>query len=87
MLRVLVQPRAARDEFAGLHGERLRIRLAAPPVDGAANERLIAFLAEAFGVPRRQVTLANGARSRAKTVHIRAPARRPPGLAIPAPPV
>ena len=87
MLRVQVQPRASRDEFAGLHGNRLKIRLTAAPVDGAANSQLAAFLAAAFGVPKRQVALVSGASGRAKTVRIQAPVRLPPGLAIPSPPV
>ena len=44
-LAIQVQPRASRTELAGIHGDALRIRLAAPPVDGAANEELIRFLA------------------------------------------
>ena len=72
-----VQPGAKRTEFAGRHGERLKVRIAAPPVDGAANDELVRFLAEAFGVPRRQVILVSGAASRSKRVRIEAPARRP----------
>ena len=67
-LSVRVQPRAARSEIAGLFGDRIRIRLAAPPVDGAANEALVRFLAEALGVPARAVTIAGGHASRSKTV-------------------
>jgi len=47
-----LQPKASRDEFAGLHGERLKIRLTAPPVEGKANAHLLAFLAAAFGVAK-----------------------------------
>lgn len=82
VLRVQVQPRASRDGFAGLHGDRLKIRLTAAPVDGAANAQLTAFLAEAFGVPKRQVQLVSGASGRAKTVRIEAPVRLPPELAM-----
>ena len=61
VLLLHVQPGAKRTEVAGIHGEtatgRLRIRLAAPPVDGKANAELVRFLAAAFGVPRRAVTL------------------------------
>ena len=67
-IAVRVQPRAARSEVAGLHGDRIRIRLAAPPVDGAANEALVRFLAEALGVPPRAVSIASGHASRSKTV-------------------
>ncbi len=67
-LAIRVQPRAARSEVAGLHGDRIRIRLAAPPVDGAANDALVRFLAEALGVPARAVTITGGLASRSKTV-------------------
>jgi hypothetical protein len=80
ILRVQVQPRASRNEFAGLHGDRIKIRLTAPPVEGAANAALIAFLAEAFGVAKRQVTLLAGDTGRAKTLRIAGPAHLPAEL-------
>lgn len=83
LLSVQVQPRARGSEFAGLHGDHLKIRLAAPPVDGQANAALIDFLAEAFGVPKRQVVLVAGASGRSKRLRIAAPARLPAGLPIP----
>jgi len=55
----------------------LKVRLTAPPVDGKANAELLRFLAEAFGVPRRNVTLVRGETSRAKVVRIAHPAARP----------
>lgn len=67
-IAVRVQPRAARSECTGLHGTELRIRLAAPPVDGAANEALTRFLADALGVPARRVTITGGLASRSKSV-------------------
>ena len=69
-LLVHVQPRARKTELAGRHGETIKIRLHAPPVDGAANEELVRFLAEALGVPRRAVRIAGGLASRDKTVEI-----------------
>jgi uncharacterized protein (TIGR00251 family) len=81
-----LQPGASKDEFAGLHGERLKIRIAAPPVDGKANAHLIGFLAKAFGVPKMAVTIERGETGRQKTVSIRAPVTLPDGLGI-APPV
>ncbi|HEX6643036.1 MAG TPA: DUF167 domain-containing protein [Gemmatimonadales bacterium] len=69
-IAVRVQPRASRSEVAGLHGEQVRIRLAAPPVDGAANEALVRFLADLLGVPARRVTLAAGHASRSKVVRV-----------------
>ena len=67
---VRVQPRAARSEVLGLHGDALKVRLAAPPVDGAANDALVALLAEALGVPRRAVRVVTGATARAKLVEV-----------------
>ena len=67
-LSVLVQPRASRTEVVGVHGDLLRVRLAAPPVDGAANETLVRFLAEGLGVRRAAVTIVSGERGRRKVV-------------------
>ena len=69
-LRLRIQPRASRTEVAGLHGDLLRIRLSAPPVDGAANEELIRFLADLLGVPGRAVEITAGHAGRQKTVRI-----------------
>jgi len=67
---VHVQPRAARSEIVGLHGAALKVRLQAPPVDGAANEALVALLADRLGVAPREVKVVAGASSRAKTVEV-----------------
>jgi len=77
VLALRVQPGAKRSEVAGEHGGALKMRLAAPPVDGKANAELRRFLADAFGVPLRNVTLLRGEASRAKQVRVDAPARRP----------
>ena len=69
-ISVHVQPRAARSEIVGLHGAALKVRLQAPPVDGAANEALVALLADRLGVARRAVKVVAGASSRAKTVEV-----------------
>jgi len=69
-LTLHVQPRARRTEVAGLHGDAIRVRLAAPPVDGAANDELVRFLAERFGVARRAVRIVAGATARRKVVEI-----------------
>ena len=69
-LSLHVQPGAKRTEFAGQHGERLKIRLAAPPVDGKANAALIEFLAEHYAVPRKNVSIEAGLSSRQKRVAI-----------------
>ena len=67
---VRVQPRASRTEIVGLHGAALKVRLQAPPVEGAANEALVRLLAERLGVPRKAVRVVAGATSRAKTVEV-----------------
>ena len=74
VLELHVQPGAKRTEFCGMHGERARLKLAAPPVDGKANDALIEFLAGHYGVPRRNVTIESGLRSRQKRVSIWKPA-------------
>lgn len=70
VLTLHVQPGARRTEIAGLHGDALKVRLAAPPVDGKANECLIGFLAEILGVAKHRVELVSGATSRSKRVRI-----------------
>ena len=67
---VHVVPRARMTGVAGRHGDALKIRLAAPPVDGAANDELIRFLAERLSVPRSAVTITAGHTSRRKTVKV-----------------
>ena len=67
---VKVQPRAARDRLLGVERDRLKIALAAPPVDGAANDALIAFLAAALHVPKRAVEIVRGERGRVKLVRV-----------------
>ncbi|HEY4698720.1 MAG TPA: DUF167 domain-containing protein [Gallionella sp.] len=69
-LTLHVQPGAKRSEIAGLHGNALKIRLAAPPVEGRANEALQKFIAELFAVTMRQVELKQGAQSRHKVVAV-----------------
>lgn len=65
---VYVQPRASRTELAGLHGGVLKVRVAAPPVDAAANRALIEFLAECLGVAKRSVRVVAGETSRTKVL-------------------
>jgi len=66
LIAVHAQPGAKKSAVAGLHGAALKIRIAAPPVEGKANEALIAFVAKALGVPRRSVSLVRGEASREK---------------------
>ena len=81
VLALHVQPGARRTAVAGLYGAgveaRLKVALAAPPVDGKANAALLRYLAAAFGVPQKSVTLERGEASRQKTVRIARPALRP----------
>ena len=70
ILELHVQPGAKRSEFAGMHGERVKIRLAAPALEGKANAALIEFLAGHYGVPKRNVRIAAGLKSRRKRVVI-----------------
>ena len=80
ILALRVQPRASRDELAGPYGERFRVRIAAPPVDGKANAHLLRFLADCFGVPVADAWLERGETGRDKQVRIRRPRRVPPAL-------
>lgn len=68
LLTLHIQPGAKRSEVVGLHGGALKVRVASPPVDGKANEALLAFIADRFGLPKRAVQLVKGDTSRAKTV-------------------
>jgi len=76
-LSIRVQPRASRDEIVGPHGDSLKVRITAPPVDGRANAHLVKYLAKAFGVPRARVTLLGGESGRDKRLRIDAPSRLP----------
>jgi uncharacterized protein (TIGR00251 family) len=70
-ITIRLQPRASRDEIIGWNDERvLRVRVKAPPVDGAANAALVQLLAKTVGVPKSKVTLIAGATARNKIVEI-----------------
>jgi uncharacterized protein (TIGR00251 family) len=69
-LTLHVQPGAKRSEIVGLHGEALKIKLAAPPIEGRANDALLKFIADLFGVPLRNTELMQGGQSRHKVVAI-----------------
>ena len=69
-LLVQVQPRASRTELAGLHGDAVKIRLAAPPVDGAANDALVRYLTVLFDVPRTSIVVRSGHAGRRKVLEI-----------------
>lgn len=70
ILSLYIQPGAKNTQFAGLHGDALKISLAAPPIEGKANKALIKFLADCFQVSANQVSIKRGAHSRYKLVEI-----------------
>lgn len=72
-----LQPNAAKDEIAGVHNDRLKIRIASPPVEGKANTHLIKFLSKIFNVTKTDITIVKGLSSRYKTVHVRSPSQLP----------
>ena len=80
LLRLRVQAGASRDEVAGPLGDRIKVRVAAKPVDNAANLRLASLLAAEFGVSPSQIKLLTGHSGRDKRVEIRRPARLPAWL-------
>jgi uncharacterized protein (TIGR00251 family) len=83
VLALHVQPGASHDRLDGRHGDRLKIRISAPPADDRANTRLLTFLASLFDVPRRQVKLLSGPGSRQKRVRIHKPRTLPSGIEPP----
>jgi uncharacterized protein (TIGR00251 family) len=70
IFKVRVVPRASRSEFVGEHDGALRARIAAPPVDGAANDELVRLLARMFRVPRNAIEITAGQTSKLKTVRV-----------------
>ncbi len=83
ILQVHVQPRASRDEIVGPHGDALKIRITAPPVEGRANRQLTALLAKTFGVAKGAVELAGGDSGRRKRFRIHHPRRLLDGMTSP----
>jgi uncharacterized protein (TIGR00251 family) len=70
-IRLHVQPRASRTEVAGVHGDALRVRVAAPPVEGEANQELLRFLAKKLRLPKSDLQLVHGESGRTKVIEIR----------------
>jgi len=83
VLHCHVQPKASRDALAGLYGERLKVQISAPPVDGKANKHLLNYIAREFGVAKARVSLTRGASSRQKTLEIARPQTIPEAAQIP----
>ncbi len=81
---LLVQTYASHDEIAGVHGNRLKVRLATSPVAGKANEHLVKLMAEYFGVPHNRVHLTKGHQSRMKQICIQNPQNNLPDRETPA---
>jgi len=80
LLDLRVQPRASRDRIAGPLGDRLKVTITAPPVDGKANAYLCRYIGKAFGVPRSRVTVLAGQSGRDKRICIDAPTKVPAEL-------
>jgi uncharacterized protein len=71
--KVRVQPKSARNEIVGLHEDALKVKLTAPPVDGAANKACVAFLAKTLGVSKSSLEIVSGHKDRNKVVALRVP--------------
>ena len=69
-LKVLIQPRASREGIVGMHGDALKVRVSAPPLEGRANKALKKLLAEQLGVPPSRIQISTGQRSREKILKI-----------------
>jgi uncharacterized protein (TIGR00251 family) len=80
ILRILVQPKAGKDEIVGPHGDELKVRIQAPPVEGAANQAVVKFFSKLFKVPKSHITILSGETSRHKRLRIQAPKRLPKGI-------
>ncbi|ANJ68485.1 YggU family protein [Halothiobacillus diazotrophicus] len=73
ILRIKVQPRSSRNALGEVLGDRVKLYLTAPPVDGKANAAVVAFLANHFGVAKGQVTIRRGETGRDKEIHVQSP--------------
>ena len=71
LFKIVVQPRGSQNQIVGLHGDAIKVRLTAPPVEGAANAMCVAFLAKLLTVPKSAVKIVRGHRNRSKTVWAR----------------
>jgi len=86
VFKVHVQPKASKNAIAGLHDDALKIRLTAPPVDGAANKMCVLFLAKELGVPKSAIEIVAGQTSRTKHICISFPMDRSPAPLLDDPP-
>ncbi len=76
-LNLYVQPKASKDEWSGLHGDRLKLRIKAAPIDGKANQHLLAFIAAEFAVSKSACKLISGESGREKRIAISSPKKLP----------
>lgn len=76
IFKVIVQPRGSKNEILGLQGDALKLRLTAPPVEGAANKMCIDFLAKSLKVRKSEVEIVHGQRSRTKKMLVRSARRK-----------
>lgn len=83
ILHCHVQPKAANDEIVGIHGDRLKIRITAPPIDGKANDHILRWFSKLFKVPKSDIEILQGESGRQKTLRIRAPKTLPEHIARP----
>lgn len=84
VFKIHVQPKASRNETAGIHDDAVKIRLTAPPVDNAANTMCLKFLSKALGIPKSRLEIASGKTSRSKHILVRWPDDQSPQSAAPA---
>lgn len=82
ILQVKIQPGASCSEFAGLHGESLKLRIHAPAIEGRANDELVAFLCRSFATSKNRVSIERGALGRMKSLRIQAPGQLPQPLLL-----
>jgi len=82
LIQLRISPRASRDQVGAVMGNRIKISITAPPVDGKANKHLVKWLAKRFGVSQSQVEIESGLSSRDKSLRIHSPAKLPDGFEI-----
>lgn len=81
LINVRIIPRASRDQLVGISNDRLKLKITAAPVDGKANEALIRYISDLFGVAKSRIEIVRGHRGREKTVSISPPPELPVALA------
>lgn len=77
LIQCHLQPQSSCDEIVGIHNDKLKIKITAPPVDGKANVHLIKYIAKVFGVAKRKINIVSGETSRHKILSIESPTKLP----------